>query len=238
MEIYISSVVHFLLCLIGMIAYAEIMRVLLPRLFMKPQFRVDGKLGRGLDKYKYPTGRAVVYEPDPAIRKYINKYALFTNDGYKYIKLKLDRYVRTLVYSVVMFNNKGKIVDVIDVSENAGVDVESKSILLHHDTSYVAFALKAVNGQPYGAEQTFAYRTALNIALYAASVSVLTFLSMLFTVWSFGRGLYEISYGEIPEVALEASAFVLPALAVGALATAILLLHGVKRGIRTVLHGR
>ena len=118
----------------------------IPKHVMKIGYSVSDKLGRGLKKIVYPDGRAVVYEPHPAVRKYVNKYLLFTMDGYKYLQSKVGAGVKSYTASIVVFDNRNRVIDNFDISEVVGSSL-THPVRLHHKTSHVAYVLTSVNGK-------------------------------------------------------------------------------------------
>ena len=145
MYVIINTASISLQFIVSLTLYIALMKYVFPRCIMRVRYSLSDKLGRGIKKCVYPSGRGVVYEPHPSVRKYVPRYALLTNDGYKCIKCQLDRNVKSLKYSVVMFNRKNRVIDVINVSETVGRAGESQFVMLHQQTSYVAFSLNEVN---------------------------------------------------------------------------------------------
>ena len=68
---------QIILCLITFIAYVYLLSEILPKYILRINFNVDTYIGRGLEKFVYPEGRAVTYEATPSVRKFVKKYILF-----------------------------------------------------------------------------------------------------------------------------------------------------------------
>lgn len=236
MDVIINSISLLLLFLVGIVAYALVMKNVLPRLLLKGRYRVEDKLGRGLKKYVFPSGRGVVYEPHPSIRKYIKRYALIVNDGYKYIKCQIDRQVKSFSYTVIMLNNKNKVIDVLDVNEHAGDDTESQAVLIHHETSYVGIILRSVNGIDMECSE-YAYHTLLDVCLYTLAAAVLTLLEFWLATWTLSSSLYGLFALEL-SIAASAGAYILPSMTIGASCAIMLLLRDLKKGVRVVINGK
>ena len=230
MEIAINSVCLLFVIAIEIAAYVILIGSVFPKYIMKIRLSIIESTDRGLKKYIFPSGCGVVYEPHPSVRKYVPKYALFTNDGYKYVKCLLDKEVKELTYNVVMFNNQNKIVDVIDVSEKIGTELETEPLLIHQDTSYIALTVCSVNGEMTENRQLF-YCRLRDIGLYAAAVTLLSFFEFIFLTlmlsildtWVLKSGITDN---------LSPLSFVFPALIIGAVACGITYINSIRKGVR------
>ena len=76
MENVLEAVSQLFIFIASLVVFAAVIKSLIPAVSLKVHYSVDRWLGRGIKRYKYPSGRAVVYEPHPQVRKYINKYAI------------------------------------------------------------------------------------------------------------------------------------------------------------------
>ena len=159
--------------------FFAMLKVVLPKLFLKIKYSVNDLLGRGIKKLTYKDGRAVLYEPHPKFRKFINKYLLFTNEGYKYLICKVDQKVRYIRFNVVMFDNKHNAIDSISVSAYVNGSFETEPVLLHHNTSYVSISVDCVNNNEIYNENLQSIKL-FNIALYSISVMILFFIELMF----------------------------------------------------------
>ena len=132
--------------LISIILYLKLFSSIIPGIIMRLRCKGTLTKDRGIKKYIYKSGRCVVYEPDVNVRKYVKKYSLYTEDGYKYLQCELAKEISYIKYDVYAFNNKNKLIDVISVNEivdgDAGI---SESVALPPETSYVRFVLRKVD---------------------------------------------------------------------------------------------
>ena len=232
MESIINSVCLLLLMIMVSAVYLIVVGRVLPKYIMKIRYTVKESRDRGLNRYTYPGGRGVVYEPHPSIRKYVSQYLLFTNDGYKYIKCRVDNGVRKLNYSVVMFNNQNKVIDVMDVNERIAEKGESSAVLIHPDTSYAMLMLNSVNGENIKNPQILCYRF-LDIGIYMSAVSLASFAELTFIFTSVNtvcKWLFNTPLTQNVTVAM----FILPAFAVGCVAGALAYLYARGKGVRWV----
>jgi hypothetical protein len=135
---YLISIAVFIL-LVGRV---------LPYCCLKLQYTDQTSRDRGLKKYKFPEGRAVLYETHPSIRRYVESYALFVKDGNKYVRCKIAPGIGYIYYALAIFDHTDKLIDVVkvnDVIEDA--DGYSSTVSIPPETSYVSFVLYTVNGQ-------------------------------------------------------------------------------------------
>ena len=203
---------------------------IIPRYLFGVEYFADDNLGRGLKKMTYPGGRAVSYEPHPRIRKYVNKYLLFTMDGYKYLQSKIGDGVNRYTASVICFDRNEKVIDVLDVAESVTSEL-SHPIKLHHKTSHIAFILTSVNGKML--PETVYMRQKLSRApLYTAAVSVTVFLQFLHLA-SLINNIYMTTNG-YRVFTVGGAFFLLPSLAIGALCFGVTLLTRVRKGVKVV----
>lgn len=225
----------FLACLlpltvIGFAIYMLLVGSFFPKKILKVRCAVEKSRDRGLKKHLYPGGRSVVYEPHPSIRQYVNRYVLFTHEGYKYLKCSLDDSVKKLSYSVVMFNNKNEVIDVIDVDEKMGSGSETESLLIHQDTSYISLLLNSVNGENIR-RQSLLYCRYKDMGIYTAVVTVLSFLQLVFLFVALNI-VDNLMIGSGVVAKVNALWLIIPALIIGAIAFGIVH-HRVKaKGVR------
>lgn len=176
----INAICLVLVAILGIAVYVFIISTVFPKFILKIRCSFSASRDRGLKKYVYPSGRGVVYEPYPTLRKYVDRYVLFTHEGYKYLKCHLTGNIGDVNYSIVMFNNKNEVVDVIDVNERVSGD-ETDAVLLHHETSYISLILNRVNQTSLNSEAPY-YCKRKSIFGYGAAVTLLSFFELL-AVW-------------------------------------------------------
>lgn len=154
-----------------------------PWLTMHPAWRKRKPFtDRGLLRVKFPKGRGVVYEPDPRIRRYISKYALFTADGKKYIRLRVDERINYIRYDVVAFDRRGRLLDVLEVSERLASAGSPRAVRLPTATAYASVLPRKVDGEYTGKDMAVGY-SPVGIAVYTA-LTTLTTVFMAFLIRS------------------------------------------------------
>lgn len=112
---------------------------------------------RGLLRVKFPEGRGVIYEPDPRVRRYISKYALFAKDGCKYIRCRVDSRIAYIRYDVATFDRRGRLLDVQEVSERLTAEGETAAVRLPTRTAYACVLPRQVDREYVGREMTVCY---------------------------------------------------------------------------------
>lgn len=217
MESLVICLCLVLLMIIAFAVYVTMISSVFPKFILKVACSEKESKDRGLTKYIFPSGRGVVYVPRPTSRKYVESYALFTHEGYKYLKCNLCPGVTRLKYSVVMFNNNNEVIDVIDVDERLNGGRETESLLLHQDTSYISFVLNSAGGEILNNKSLF-YCRVKYLIFYGLAVSVLSFLNFVFLFLTLDHIEYLLlRLGLISNI--NVFVFVLPALVVGAIAS-------------------
>lgn len=148
MEEIIICVAKAVVFFISIVLYLKLFSSMIPGFIMRLRCKKENTRDRGIKKLVYQNGRCVVYEPELNFRKYVSKYALFTEDGYKYMQCKLASSVHYIRFDVYAFDNTNKLIDVINVNEY--VDMSEKytsKIALPPETSYTRLVLRKVDNQ-------------------------------------------------------------------------------------------
>ena len=173
MSEYISFIMTYIFrvmtVLLSFVLYVFLTAHVYPKLFLKPYLN-EGKGDRGLKKYRYRNGRAIVYEPSFKMRKYVKQYILSLNDGRKYIKCKLDERIKSIVYDVIAYDADGSVIDDILVSDCIERKGYSSAAELPGETSYVNIIVREVNGYKVDHEKVAIYSAAEVCAFFAISI--------------------------------------------------------------------
>ena len=229
MEQIVNLINMSILLVLGVVLYLILTATLLPKI-VKTYCTIKKSTDRGLKKYVYPEGRGIVYEPHPSVRKYVPTYILFTNDGCKYLKCKLDISVKQMAYSVVMFNRKNRVVDVIDVLEKVNASGETSPVLLDPRTSYIRLVPTCVNGKYFNQKSIICCRL-WRLFIYGFVMWILSFLQMAVMTaairWCNDRWFHldlaaDISVGSM----------IFSALCIGVAMSVIVFLYNRKKGVR------
>lgn len=231
METVIYIVFLSLLYAMSIAVYTWLISYMLPKLFLGVRYEIGAHLGRGLRKIKYSDGRAVLYEPHPRVRKYMDKYLLFTVKGCKYFQFRVNELVGSYKLRVICYDNRNRVIDVIDVSET----VESwltRPVQLHQDTSYVAPLLLSVNGSTISDESVMV--TGLRYApLYLVSCAAATFLQFLHITTTFNT--LALLLGGNNQIEMKYFLAVIGSALISTLCMLITLATRKKNGIKVVL---
>jgi hypothetical protein len=148
-ELLIAYIAKGLTLLISIILYVYLFSAVIPNFIMRLRVKRENTRDRGIKKFVYPNGRCVLYETELSIRKFISNYALYTEDGYKYIKCKAVHGVSALRYDIYAFDVRNKLIDIIGISEVLGADDYTESVPLPPETSYVRFVLRKADDKYY-----------------------------------------------------------------------------------------
>lgn len=145
---------------------------------------------RGIKKYTFEDGRAVVYEPDFAYRKYVYQYMLLSKNKHKFIKCRVNESIRHIKYDVIAYDNKHKVLDVIGVEERMTDSKYTDSVLLPPDTSYVSFVLRKVDSMFLSSEVKVKY-SKTSMIVCACLIILLTVLQGIIVNYCF-TNLWEV----------------------------------------------
>ena len=133
--------------LFSAILYAFLVGKILPRKYLRPVYPTAEMKDRGLKKYVFENGRAVVYRPSVAAQKYIKQYILSANGRDKYIKCQLDPRVSSIRYDVVVFDVNHRVIDTVVVCDPVFTSGVTQATLLPPKTAYVSVVVKAVDNR-------------------------------------------------------------------------------------------
>ena len=145
MELIIAYVAKGLLFVTSVILYVYFFSSIIPKTIMKLRIKSENTRDRGVKKFIYPNGRCILYETEFATRKYVSHYALYTEDGYKSIRCKVQSGINSLKYDVYTFDNKNNLIEIIAVEEVLGEDRYTSAVSLPPQTSYARFVLRKVD---------------------------------------------------------------------------------------------
>ena len=173
MELIVAYVAKALVLVLSMILYVYLFSRVVPRFIMKLKMVDENTRDRGLKKFVYPNGRCILYETELSARRYVGSYALYTEDGYKYIKCKVADDVGFLKYDVYAFDNQNNIIDIIEVMEYIDKERYTSALSLPPDTSYVRFVLRAVD-KKYFSSKVLANYSIIQYGICAGVVALAT----------------------------------------------------------------
>ena len=232
MRTVIEIAAQIVLCLTTLSVYTFLLISIIPKYFFKVKYDMSDHLGRGLEKFVYPDGRAVTYEPHPSIRKYVRKYALLTVDGYKYLQLSVGAGVKKYSARVIVYDNKNRIVDTLEISENFKMSSLSNPIRLDERTSYIAFILDEVNGKQLK-KSTNMQVSVYGMLSYFAAVFVLTLLEFMHISATINGVAKVIDSAQKANISYAFA--IIPALTVGVLCLAATVIDRIRKGVKVVL---
>ena len=133
------------------VIYVYLVVSVYPWLTMHPVWRKNRTYSdKGLLRVKFPEGRGVIYRPDLRVCRYVSQYALFTSEGNKYVRLRVDRRVNYIRYDVVTFDRRGRLLDVLEVSERLTSEGSTRAVRLPAATVYACVIPRKVDGEYVG----------------------------------------------------------------------------------------
>jgi hypothetical protein len=134
--------------LIGISVYIFLVSSVLPNLLLKQRYDASKDGDRGIRRYTFEGGRAIVYEPSAPYRKYLKQYILSANGNEKYIKCKFAERVTAVRYEVIAFDKDDRLIDTVRIAEYIFEEKEniSNAAMLPMQTAYVKVVLRSVNG--------------------------------------------------------------------------------------------
>lgn len=144
-ELIIANVARAIVFLLSSGLYIFLLTKTIPQLTLKHKSIGENTNDRGIKKYVFDEGRAVVYEPEFEFRKYVSQYMLISKNKHKFIKCRVNTNIKRIRYDVIAYDNKHKVIDVIGVDETVLGNKYSSSVLIPPETSYVSLVLRRVD---------------------------------------------------------------------------------------------
>ena len=159
----------------SMILFVTLTGRVLPHLLLRPEYRAESVPDRGLKKYIFEGGRAIVYRPGEQSAEYIKQYILSSHNGEKYLKYKVDDCVKSVELDVAVFDAADRMIDVIAVQSKIRDTHISEGVLLPYETAYVQIIVRAVNAKRLAIRDKAVF-SPISVAAFALAVSLCTLL--------------------------------------------------------------
>ncbi len=136
--------IGYILLFGSMALFLATLGFLMPATLLRVKYANVQTGDRGLRRCVFKGKRCVLYEVAKAQRKYVRRYILWQEKGYKLLKCHAASDVRFLEYDVVVYNRYDKIIDVLRARENL-VSVYTRPMQLPDETAYISLRLRRVN---------------------------------------------------------------------------------------------
>lgn len=157
---------------VALAVYLYLVASVFPRTVLRLVWRGGGSRelsagDRGLRRMVFPGGRAVLYRPSPKACRYLRQYALIRREGCTYVKCRIHPDIAHIRYDVATFDRRGRLLDVLSVSERVAERGYTRTVRLPRDTAYACVTLRKADGVYTSREVTLGY-SYLSMGIYAA----------------------------------------------------------------------
>ncbi len=152
-----------------------------PWLTMRLVWKSERYQVRGLRRVKYDGGRGVVYQGALHVRKYIYKYAIYTEGEDKCLRCQINPRIQYMRYDVISFDSRGRLLDVVCVSEKIKNAGGTEIVMLPTRTSFAYVVPRVVDGMYESRERVLRYSRAGSLVFLG--LCVLTTLVMTYFVY-------------------------------------------------------
>ncbi len=149
-----------------------------PKAFFKPGYHIPASFDRGLKNYAEPDGRSIVYEPEPAFRKYVSQYILSERGGQKVLLAKPDEMLSHIDYDVALFNRRNRVFKVLNIREEIVRPGYTQITELPPETAYASLTVNSADGR--AVERPVQKKRKRRFAGFSAVVGLLTVLEIFF----------------------------------------------------------
>lgn len=167
-----------LLYILSFIIYVFIVGKLLPVIFLRPKYKGLRSDDRGLKRYTYDGGRAIVYRPAGNCSKYIEQYILSANGDEKFVKCKVHDKIYSIEYDVIAFDAHDKVLDVVAVKDPIRRKGITSAVPLPLETSYVSVIARRVNRVRVEKKPTVTY-SYLGVLAYSLIFAICTAIQLM-----------------------------------------------------------
>ena len=178
MSLILSYAAWILLAIVSLPACAVLVSMVLPHFLLQPQYQATDCADRGIKKYRFPKGRAIVYQPAMHSRAYVEQYLLSVRDGKKYMTVKFRRGTWLLRYHVMAFDADNRLIRVIEQKEAVTPYAVIKELPLPPETAYTNLCVREVDGEmrPLPALAVYTFK---QIGIYAGATVLCTVIEAL-----------------------------------------------------------
>jgi len=163
----------------------------LPKMLLSPKYSHKMPSDRGLKKYLFPKGRAVVYKPSCGVSEYVDQYILQSKSGEKSIVCKVNDKVEKIKYDVSAFDVGGKLIDIIQVEEKLKFTNITAETELPLDTAYVGIVVKEINGEILKDAPKLSF-SAIKLGIFFVICIILSVIESLFARGLIAKVIYLI----------------------------------------------
>ena len=140
-------VVWYLIMIAALAAFVAMHAWIMPRLFFNFRYEVKKPTGRGVKVIDDGSDRAIVYDSDYPIRKYMPQYAIRERAGTKSLICRTDDRIGYVEYDVVLFDRFNQVKDTLRVREVISERGHTQELELPADTAYACVNLNAADGR-------------------------------------------------------------------------------------------
>ena len=160
-------------------AYVYLISCILPSLLIKPKYDSREISDRGIKKYIFENGRAIVYDPAIDVKKYVDQYVLFDNGEKKCLQCKVADEVSDIKLRILTFNAFDKPLGVF-IAKDYFLGKDTTGVIeLPVETAYVSVEIVEVNSKRVYLKTKISF-SAIKVALYCLLSVVITVVEAMF----------------------------------------------------------
>ena len=220
---------EILLCVMIFFMYVFLVSYVYPKCFLRARYEKTDVKDRGVKKYVFEDGRAILYEPSLSCRKYIKQYILSVNQGKKHIKCRIDDRIVSIKYEAAVFDAKDRLIKVIEICEPIRSAGESSAVPLPPQTSFVSVNVREINGVAVDTGKTLSLPFK-NLIWFTVSTVVTSVLQAMF-VWLKIKNYYA-NYSFRPEGSPNILPVILASALIGALVSLVIIILNTSESVK------
>lgn len=211
---------------VSLILYVLLTACILPKVLLTPTFSVANIKDRGIRKYLYEEGRAIVYQPATPMRPYIPQYILSQNNQERFLQCKLNPQIGSVKYRVLTFDRNNRPLQALEVEDPVATVGLCAAVPLPMDTAFVSIRLTEVNGTAFRDDSVGFSK--IKLPIYLVSTIALT-IAIAFPLQKVLLYCADLLFGYSQIAEYSSGAIFSPALVLGTVyALLVVLSHRVK----------
>lgn len=172
---YVSGAI---ILLVGLFAYVYLIAYVLPLFLIRPVYNNDKIGDRGIKKYIFDNGRAIVYDPSIEVKKYIDQYVLFDDGKKRCLQCKITDDVYSIKLRVLTFDSSDKPLGVFIAKDLATGKNTTGIIELPIETAYVSIEVAEVNNNRMNLETRVGF-SVVKLGIYCLSTVIITVIEAI-----------------------------------------------------------
>ena len=173
---YVSGAI---ILITSLFAYVYMVACVLPNYLIRPEYNNEKIRDRGIKKYIFDKGRAIVYDPAISVKEYIDQYVLFDDGEKRFLQCKVNEAVYSVNLRILTFDAFDKPLGVFVAKDVTASKNTTGIIELPIETSYVSIEVAEINNKRVNMESAV-YFSVIKLGLFCLLTTAATVIEAVF----------------------------------------------------------